>query len=242
MAAWGGIAVGEQRNSDTHPGHSAILGLLAAALGLKRSEEKKHNALQASTGFAVKVNHRGDLLRDFHTSQVPSQKKGKVYRTRKDEVMHEKLNTILSQRDYRTNASYTVSLWLKGNEEGWTLKEFKLALLKPVFTLYLGRKSCPLGLPLNPQILQVDNLYQSFLQMENRHRDYLGELISPDTEEIYWQGIPFSETGFPQSAFRMQTSRRDVVVSRKRWQFKEREEHYISIPITGETDSCILVE
>ena len=39
MCSWGDIAVGEVRPSAVHPSKSAILGLIAAAIGLKRPGE-----------------------------------------------------------------------------------------------------------------------------------------------------------------------------------------------------------
>ena len=38
MCSWGDIAVGEVRPSTVHPSKSAILGLIAAALGVKRPD------------------------------------------------------------------------------------------------------------------------------------------------------------------------------------------------------------
>lgn len=37
----------------------------------------------------------------------------------------------------------------------WALKEIALALRYPAFALYLGRRSCPLGAPLRPEIFDV---------------------------------------------------------------------------------------
>lgn len=230
MAAWGDIAVGEQRPSFGQPTKSAIMGLLAAALGLRRNEEELHNQLQASVCFAVQVNHAGELLRDYHTTQSPSQKKGKVFHTRLDETAEENLNTILSQRDYRTDASYTVALWLRDNASSWSLSNFKNALLMPEFTLYLGRKSCPLALPLTPDIMQAENLCQAFSQVKKTD-DFLKNLPRPENVSIYWEDLSFSETGFPQQALHWQSVRRDAITSRKRWQFSERKENYINLPL-----------
>ena len=69
IASWGDIAVGVQRPSFDHPSKSAIMGLLAAALGIKRNEEEKHTALVNSYNFAVMINSSGILLRDYHTVQ-----------------------------------------------------------------------------------------------------------------------------------------------------------------------------
>ena len=55
MAAWGDIAVGEQRPSTPHPSKSALLGLLAAALGIRRHEDERHQALADGYGFAVRM-------------------------------------------------------------------------------------------------------------------------------------------------------------------------------------------
>jgi CRISPR system Cascade subunit CasD len=38
LASWGEIAVGESRHTATYPGKSALLGLLAAALGIRRDD------------------------------------------------------------------------------------------------------------------------------------------------------------------------------------------------------------
>ncbi len=233
MSAWGDIAVGEQRPSFGQPTKSAILGLLAAAMGIRRNDDMEHNQLQMELGFAVRVNHGGVLLRDYHTTQVPSQKKGKIFYCRYDETNEDSLNTILSQRDYRTDASYTIALWLREDQSTWTLKDFKQALLKPVFTLYLGRKSCPLALPLKPQIIDSDNLYQALLQVDS-HNNFLMYLPKSETVSIYYEGFSLAEAGIPKQALHWQSSRRDAIASRKRWQFKERQEHYASIPLRGD--------
>src|SRR5256885_4103212 len=66
MCSWGDIAVGEVRPSTVPPSKSAILGLIAAALGTKRPNmahddaersalEATHSALAQGYGFAVRV-------------------------------------------------------------------------------------------------------------------------------------------------------------------------------------------
>jgi CRISPR system Cascade subunit CasD len=82
MASWGEIAVGESRHSATYPSRSALLGLLGAALGLRRDEDAAQRALIEGYRFAVKVESAGSPLRDYHTVQTPPAKKSVVYRTR----------------------------------------------------------------------------------------------------------------------------------------------------------------
>ena len=70
MAAWGDTAVGEHRGSRDLPGVSALIGLLGAALGLRREDEAAHAALRDHYRFAVGLVSSGQLLRDYHTAQV----------------------------------------------------------------------------------------------------------------------------------------------------------------------------
>ncbi|HMR71125.1 MAG TPA: type I-E CRISPR-associated protein Cas5/CasD, partial [Rubrivivax sp.] len=110
MAAWGDVAVGQYRGSRDAPGESALLGLLAAALGIRRDDEAAHAALRDGYAFAVGTVDPGSLLRDYHTAQVPSRGdlKGRPHRTRRDELAMPKhaLNTILSARDYRQGGAW----------------------------------------------------------------------------------------------------------------------------------------
>ena len=64
LAAWGGIAVGERRGSDSRPTKSAVLGILAAAIGLERSDSTGHTMLDRCYGFAVHVDGSVWLLVD----------------------------------------------------------------------------------------------------------------------------------------------------------------------------------
>jgi CRISPR system Cascade subunit CasD len=73
LAAWGDIAVGEYRPSFAHPGKSAIIGLLAAALGIRRDKEEQ-KSLAESCSFAVRVDSMGVLCGTI-TCLVPSAKK-----------------------------------------------------------------------------------------------------------------------------------------------------------------------
>ena len=77
MASWGEIAVGEHRRSDVKPSKSSIVGLLGAALGICRKEDDLHRQLSDAYGVAIRIDARGELLRDYHTTQVPPATGGK---------------------------------------------------------------------------------------------------------------------------------------------------------------------
>jgi CRISPR system Cascade subunit CasD len=139
------VAVGEYRPSADYPGQSAIDGLLAAALGIDRDDHAAHMALCNSYRIAIGVVSTGRLLRDYHTAQVPGRTdlKKRPHATRRDELSLPKqdLNTILSTRDYRQDASVLVAVQAYADAP-YTLVQLVEALKKPRFILYLGRKSC----------------------------------------------------------------------------------------------------
>ncbi len=217
LAAWGDIAVGEYRPSFAHPGKSAIIGLLAAALGIRRDEEDRQKSLAESCSFAVRVDSMGVLLRDYHTTQVPSARKGVVHYTRRSELATDDLNTILSSRDYRCDAAYTVAINLADGSP-YTVQQLAAALLKPVFTLYLGRKSCPLSLPLQPQVVSAATLCDVLESVPPA--DELSDIVQKGDAMVFWEDDKASGLERQQVI-----TRRDEPRSRKRWQFSERREN-----------------
>jgi len=235
MASWGDIAVGEVRPTQGHPTKSAVMGMIAAALGIKRDDESAHIALSEAYGFAVRIDSSGGLLRDYHTVQVPPPDRGRRYYTRKDEMGVDKhqMNTILSSRDYRVDAHYTIALWERGeNKTPYTLQRVEQALRKPHFTLYLGRKSCPLAKPINPKVLQAENLSHAFKKItvcdEVLDVEQLSSSAAEPLATYCWEDMTLEETGFPLDGNHMVTERRDKISSRRRWQFMIRKEHHLT--------------
>jgi len=222
LAAWGDTAVGEYRPTFAHPSKSAVIGLLAAALGIRRDDEERQKSLAEACLFAVRVDAMGMLLRDYHTSQVPSAKKGVTHYTRRSELAVDDLNTILSSRDYRCDAAYTMAIsTCKG--AAYTAQQLADALLRPVFNLYLGRKSCPLALPLRPRVVSAATL-QDALAIATFDDDELSGVPQSSHISIHWEDGQAS--GFEREHV---ITRRDIPLSRTRWQFGERHENHCTI-------------
>lgn len=220
LAGWGDIAGDEHRPTYAHPSKSAIVGLLSAALGLRRNQEEEQLSLQNAYGLAIRVDDDGTPLRDYHTTQVPPQKKSAFSRTRRDEVMGSVLGTILSQRDYRCDVLYTISLWRRDSNLLHSLEMLADALATPEFCLYLGRKCCPLALPVKAQIIEAATLKEAF----EKASFPAFPRFEPKTARIYWEDP--CESGFdPTHSF----VRRDAVRSRARWQFSERWEWHVTL-------------
>lgn len=232
LASWGDIAVGEYRPSFAHPSKSAIIGLLAAALGIRRDEDERQKELADACSFAVRVDAMGTLLRDYHTAQVPSEKKGVTRYTRYSELANEDLNTILSTRDYRCDATYTVAVTVRDGAK-YTALALADKLMKPEFTLYLGRKSCPLAFPLQPKVISAATLKEALASVTFNNEELPG-VITNSPYLIYWDDN--MESGFDQEHV---ITRRDTPLSRIRWQFNERREHYCSVKKEDETCSSV---
>ncbi|MFC7557403.1 type I-E CRISPR-associated protein Cas5/CasD [Pseudoroseomonas wenyumeiae] len=130
-----------------------MLGLIGACLGLEREDAPAQAALATDYGLALLCHAPGRLLADFHTAQVPSTRRNQRFATRAQELAAPELNTILSRRDYRSGAWHLAALWARGQPR-WSLEAIAEAMRNPVFVPYLGRKSCPLGLPLAPDCVE----------------------------------------------------------------------------------------
>lgn len=250
MCSWGDIAVGEVRPSTVHPSKSAILGLIAAALGIKRPDtvsdehertalEAAHGALAQGYGLAVRVDAPGVPLVDYHTAQVPSSGTGRNRRqfaTRRDELLavpRAELNTILSRRDYRVDALYTIALWARPGAP-YALAELAARLHEPVFALYLGRKSCPLALPLAAQVVTADDILDAMGNAALPLSDDLTRHLVPrnTVPALYWDEDGDAGSLQVEHTF----TRRDTVYSRRRWQFQSRSEYHAGLRIQESTD------
>ncbi|MCK9555188.1 type I-E CRISPR-associated protein Cas5/CasD [bacterium] len=222
MSSWGDIAVGETRPSFAHPSKSAILGLVAAAMGIRRDEDEKHRGLVDCLGFAVQVESMGVVLADYHTAQVPSGKE--LYCTRRHELSGIKsdLNTILSTRAYRVDGLYTVMLWETKKSE-WGLERIQSKIEQPEFVLYLGRKSCPIALPLEAQVIKADYLVKALAKVKFLDVQSLG-FKSVGQKMLYWDEDAIAGV-IQEHVF----ERRDIPLSRGRWQFSTRKECHAAL-------------
>ncbi|WP_338464373.1 type I-E CRISPR-associated protein Cas5/CasD [Franconibacter daqui] len=221
MASWGEIAVGEVRHTRALPGRSALLGLLAAALGIRRDDDAALNMLNQHYQFIVCAGKSAVWARDYHTVQVPREARKVRYFTRKDELRDKLvLETTLSRRDYYTDGYWLVAVAATPGAP-YTLEALQAALLAPVFPLCLGRKSHPLGLPLWPQLCEGEAA-SVLREALVRYGAALGELcpalkqLAQFHPQIWWEG---DHDGL--KADELQTWR-DQPQSRRRWDFDTR--------------------
>ena len=214
MVSWGGPAA-EYRPTDRYPTRSAVIGLIAGALGIRRQDSDKLHELDVAVNIAVEVWSEGTLLRDYHTIQSPRLKKKDNPQTRQQELSGDHdLGTIISTRDYRADAYYRVAM--QSTEDDQWLENAYMALRSPRWIPYLGRKACPSGLPFNPKLVDASDLVEALAEY--------GPV--PEFADSFTQWAPrMIASDRPLDAERSRRiTRRDGIGSRSNWTFKERQE------------------
>lgn len=149
MQAWGTHTFEDFRPSNLFPTRSGLLGLLSACLGIDRRDHAGLEQLAESVEFTVRVDRnvlRSEAeepipkaavkLADFHTVRDARKVDGSVNK-----------NPVVSRREYLFDAAFTVAIGERNNASV-KLEAVSEALRRPVFTPFLGRRSCPIARPL----------------------------------------------------------------------------------------------
>jgi CRISPR system Cascade subunit CasD len=226
FASWGETPGAEIRATALHPTRSALLGLVAAALGLDRHDDAAHTELARPLRFAVRVDAVGVPLVDYHTAQIlPLTKKRAAPNSRAEQIdaPRDQLSTVVTERHYRADAAYTVVAWQEGEPGRFPLEALRAALASPHFTLSLGRKANVLAWPLAPTLVSAETvaavlakepdaaLFDEFFPQRSRRPG-----------GTFWDGDP-SLVGL---AVRERHERRDEPLSRRRQTFTRRFENH----------------
>jgi len=142
MSAYGLQTFDVHRRVNYFPTRSAVIGLLGAALGIERSECHQLHQLSQRLSIAVQVNNVGDKITDYHTVQNFRSPQGKIQK-----------GTKPTYREYWCDSEHSFAITADAD----LIDQLTLAVKSPVFTLFQGRKSCPLTRPLFENVIQSDN-------------------------------------------------------------------------------------
>lgn len=214
LGAMGEFAGHERRGSLGWPARSAILGLVAAALGIRRDDAAGLASLELLR-VAVAIFDDGVPLRDYHTVETVPTAQAKRPDSRRAAIEEAglKTNTLVTLRDYRCGPLFGVALWGRV-----PLPPLAEALRRPVFTLYLGRKSCPLAAPLSPRIVEADEPVAA-----------LAAVILPPWRRGAIANRVASDRADTRDAGHIET-RNDVMLDRAKWHFAPRD--VVMLPVT----------
>lgn len=130
----------EVRHTHELPSRSALLGLLAAGVGIRRDDTERLNAFNRHYSLVVCASRNPRWARDYHTVQMPKEVRKARYFSRREELSDpELLSAIISRRDYYTDARWMVAVATTADAP-YSLEQLQDGLRHPVFPLYLGRK------------------------------------------------------------------------------------------------------
>jgi len=151
LQSWGLESKFDTRNTQREPTKSGVLGLLAAACGIRRDDT---SALKEMTRlhFGVRVDQEGQMLRDFHMAHGT-----------KDYVTY---------RYYLSDAVFLCGL---ESDDRCLLETYAEQLQHPAYPLFLGRRSCPPTLPLVLGIRDCD--LETALREEKRLTEHTEDSV-----------------------------------------------------------------
>lgn len=209
MASFGEAPGNASRGTSDRPSKSALTGLIGAALGVRRDDAAGQGALTAGYRFVTRSDQPGTPLRDFHTYQSLPSARGRPM-TRAQALAHPEVVTSITRRDYRCDGLWRVAM-CAGPQAPLALTDVAAALIRPRFLLYLGRKSCPLSRPLDPQVTEAANGRQA---LDARFAPLRGAVLAAEAADDLGEG----------EGVRWRERRRDLPLDRERWTFATRDD------------------
>jgi CRISPR system Cascade subunit CasD len=231
LASFGELAGNVRRGGRERPGKAALLGLIGAALGVRRDDSAGQSALADGYDVAIRSWRDGEIMQDYHTIQ--SLPRGRKARTRADALARRgELVTSITLREYRCDVLHEAAFAPRDGAR-WTAGQIAEALRRPVFALWLGRKSCPLGAPLAPRVVTAVSPESAFISAEGFLDDGWAASLGVGADERPMRlAVEANERASLDDRNVAAVRRRDVAVDRVTWRFTEREE-LVYAPVTG---------
>jgi CRISPR-associated protein Cas5/CasD subtype I-E len=141
------------RGTDVFPTKSSIVGILSCCLGYDRNETEKIAQLSDNISVSARQDNQFTLLRDYHT----------IMDTLKADGSSNK-NAVQSYRQYIMDAEFTV---LISSPNTLLYAHIKEALIDPVWSIFLGRKSCPPTFPIFwDEEIEAENSENAFKELK----------------------------------------------------------------------------
>ncbi|MCI1935831.1 MAG: type I-E CRISPR-associated protein Cas5/CasD [Bifidobacteriaceae bacterium] len=182
LQSWGASSRFTRRETEMMPTKSGVIGMIAAALGMKRSEGLlRFEGLR----FGVRVDQPGTLMSDYQVAQKFPEK-----------PRSQRITLPLSKRYYLQDAVFLVGVESEDRQE---LESYREALSHPYYQLFLGRRSCPPDGPIKTDIQDGDledvlktapwsatSRYRRYVERTQRHFPERAEgeiVVEPRNEE-----------------------------------------------------------
>jgi CRISPR system Cascade subunit CasD len=145
LLAFGAEAVDARGVVSDFPAASMLTGLLANALGYRRTGREKLGRLQERLQFVARIEREGSRITDFQTAQLAKDDQGWTTSGApegRDGGAATYQSPHIRRRDYDADKQVTVALTLGETDEPPSLDDLAAALRHPARPLFLGRKPC----------------------------------------------------------------------------------------------------
>lgn len=204
LQSWGEHSKWDNRDSSIFPSKSGVIGMIASCMGMQR-EDTRIEDLHRKLSFSVRADCPGVIETDFHTVTA------KRLRTADGKLRARDKSTIISRRQYLNDSAFLAAITSK---EDTVLDEVVACLKKPVWSPFLGRKSC---IPTSP-IFYKDTVQYTDVVDALRQEPLLER--ADDSQEFILAEIEDNEG---------ELSRQDGLLSTENRRFTSRKVRLISI-------------
>jgi CRISPR system Cascade subunit CasD len=157
LLAFGGVTIDHVGVTRDFPSLSMLTGFLANALGWRRTEWEKHQALQDRLVFAARIDRvdEAGLLTDMQNVQLKKEDRGWTTWGKAEERRGDSYYAPhRRRRDFHMDARVMVALRLEPEGGAPDLDAISAALDRPARPLFIGRKPC---LPSAPVLWRSDH-------------------------------------------------------------------------------------
>jgi CRISPR system Cascade subunit CasD len=138
LQSWGDTSKFVIRRSMEAPTKSGVLGMICCAMGLSREAARERLPQLNTLAMGARIDRRGMRWWDYHTVGA-----GIGMTTAAGGFKSGAKGTLITRREYLADASFLVAL----QGEPAIIAAVTHALARPVWPMYLGRKSCPPSVP-----------------------------------------------------------------------------------------------
>ena len=210
LIACGGETIDNYGVIRSFPSLSMLTGLLANALGWRRTERERHQRLQDRLVFAARIDREpaGQArLQDYQTARLTSAKQWTTRGEPEGRLGGGGASfTHLRFRDYFADMCFTVSLRVEPAEVSPTLDELAEALERPARPVFIGRKPCLPSASLFYGLSDGDTALTALLSAP------LDEGEAPDTVRLLWP-----ENDSPKALAEVKRSRTYMLTDQRNW-------------------------
>ena len=172
------------------PAASMLTGLLANALGWRRTDRQRHQDLQDRLVFAARIDrepHGGLRMQDFQSAAINNTEQSWTTRGRPEGRGGGTYQNHLRYRDYHADMRLTVALRLEPPEGDPALDALADALEEPRRPLFIGRKPCLPSAPLFRDFSEGETSLEALLlaplDVEETRRPATLRLLWPQGED-----------------------------------------------------------